>query len=62
MNSQDILTQIDNEYNNAYGPIRVPKRGGSNIYISILEHRRWMHPLYAEYLRLKEKEKKRGSV
>jgi hypothetical protein len=55
--SHEILRKIDLEYEEAYGKIVIPRnKYSSNTYINILEHRRWMHPLYGEYMRLAEKE------
>lgn len=55
--SHELLQKIDLEYEEAYGRIVIPKtKYGSNAYMTILEHRRWMHPLYGEYMRLAQKE------
>lgn len=56
MKAVELLALIDLEYERAYGRIRIPKYGGSNMYMNILEHRRWMHPRWQEYLDLKKKE------
>jgi hypothetical protein len=56
MNSHELLVLIDTDYEKAYGPIRISKYCGSNMYMLLLEHRRWQHPRYEEYLKLKEEE------
>jgi hypothetical protein len=56
MNSRELLILIDNDYNNAYGPVRISKYCDSNTCINIIQHRRHMHPRYLEYVQLKQKE------
>lgn len=56
MDSRELLILIDTEYERVYGPIRIEKYCDSNMYIQLLDHRRWVHPRYTEYLKLKEEE------
>ena len=53
MNAQELLVKIDTENEQIYGPIKINKYGGSNMYMNELEHRRWSHPDYQKYNEIK---------
>ena len=53
MNAQELLAKIDTENEQFYGPIKLTKYGGSNMYMNELEHRRWSHPDYQKYMEIK---------
>ena len=53
MNAQELLIKIDLDNEKTFGPIKINKYGGSNMYMNELEHRRWMHPDYQKYMEIK---------
>jgi hypothetical protein len=54
--SDRILAHIDAECDRIHG--RIITRD-SNLWLNLRDHRRWMHPLWETYLKLKEEEIKR---
>jgi hypothetical protein len=49
---RELLLKIDIENERAMGPIRF-SRNGSNMFMQLLDHRRWLHPDYQQYLRMR---------
>ncbi len=62
MEAHQLLYKIDIENENMFGPIKINKYGGSNMYMNELDHRRWMHPDFQKYLELKRNPVKTESV
>lgn len=56
--AEKLLIKIDKENVEMFGPIVLSRVLGSNAYMWELDHRRWNHPEFKNYLDLREKERR----
>lgn len=56
--AERLLAKIDKDNEAMFGPIIIGRHLDSNSYMWELDHRRWNHPEYNTYLKLREDEKR----